>query len=244
MIREFREFRETDPAGEAGFLDDHGVTGSRPRLKLVPSIEVRVPPNIRAIMSNFRYPPRLPFASLAVLLLVAPLWGPLAAQDLPQTWQEEQNFRSGPTPFVPLMQYWYDLARKSELVSLQPLNKTLLGREIYLIVIAEEPIVNPQDAIRSGKPIVFVAPSVHGGEVAPKESFQLVARELVGGSLRHVLEDVIVIGVPLVNPDGGEVLRRTNEAGNGPTGRGPSCAWEWMGPGCRSRPFPPAPPVV
>lgn len=180
---------------------------------MIPSNEVRIPHTIRAIMSTLRRS-LLPFTSLVVLLLVAPVAGPLAAQDLPRTWQEEQNFRSGPTPFVPLMQYWYDLARKSALVSLQPLTQTLLGREMYLVVIAEDPIVNPQDAIRSGKPIVFVTPSVHGGEVAPKESFQLVARELVGGSLRHVLEDVIVIGVPLVNPDGGEVLRRTNEAGS------------------------------
>jgi dipeptidyl-peptidase 4 len=138
---------------------------------------------------------------------------PAAAQELPRTWQEQENFRSGPTPFVPLMEFWYDLARMSPLVSLEPMTETLLGREIPLIVIAEDPIVNAEDAIRSGKTIVFVAPSVHGGEVSPKESFQLVAKELVGGDLRHLLRDVIVIGVPLVNPDGGEVQRRTNEAG-------------------------------
>jgi hypothetical protein len=40
-----------------------------------------------------------------------------------------------------------------------------------------------------------------------------VARELVAGDLRSVLEDVIVLALPLVNPDGGEVRRRTNEAG-------------------------------
>ncbi|MEX2609182.1 MAG: M14 family zinc carboxypeptidase [Gemmatimonadota bacterium] len=134
-------------------------------------------------------------------------------QELPQTWQEQQNFRSGPTPFEPLMDFWFELDEMSELVSMQPLTETLQGREMYLITIADEPIVNAQDAIRSGKTIVFVAPSVHGGEVSPKESFQLVAKELIAGDLRHVLEDVIVIGVPLVNPDGGEVTRRTNEAG-------------------------------
>jgi hypothetical protein len=138
---------------------------------------------------------------------------PVDAQQLPETWQEQENFRSGPTPFEPLMRFWYDLDEMSELVSMQPLTETLMGRELNLVVIAEDPIVNPQDAIRSGKTIVFVAPSVHGGEVSPKESFQLVAKELVGGSLRHVLEDVIVIGTPLTNPDGGEVERRTNEAG-------------------------------
>jgi hypothetical protein len=111
------------------------------------------------------------------------------------------------------MEFWYELDAMSERVSMQTMTTTLLGRELPLIVIADDPIVNPQDAIRSGKTIVFVAPSVHGNEVSPKESFQLVARELVAGDLQHLLEDVIVIGTPLTNPDGGEVDRRTNEAG-------------------------------
>ncbi|HSM06824.1 MAG TPA: M14 family zinc carboxypeptidase, partial [Longimicrobiales bacterium] len=101
----------------------------------------------------------------------------------------------------------------SELMSLQPMTTTLMGREMPLIVIGEDPIVNAEDAIRSGKTIVFVAPSVHGNEVSPKEAFQLVARELVAGDLRPLLEDIIVIGTPLTNPDGGEADRRTNEAG-------------------------------
>lgn len=161
-------------------------------------------------MPNPRRSALAPVLGLVTALLVAPS---LSAQQLPRTWQEEQDFRSGPTPFAPLMEFWYELDAMSELVSMQPLTETLLGRELNLVIIADEPIVNPQDAIRSGKTIVFVAPSVHGGEVSPKEAFQLVAKELVGGSLRHVLDDVIVIGTPLTNPDGGEVRRRTNEAG-------------------------------
>ena len=152
---------------------------------------------------------------LPFLLLTLIAWSPIDAmgQQLPETWQEQQNFRSGPTPFEPLMEFWYELDAMSELVSMQPLTETLMGREMNLIIISSDPIVNPQDAIRSGKTIVFVAPSVHGGEVSPKESFQLVAKELIGGDLQHVLDDVIVIGTPLTNPDGGEVRRRTNEAG-------------------------------
>jgi len=154
-----------------------------------------------------------PLLAALTLLTSASLAIPAAGQTLPQTWQEQENFRSGPTPFEPLMEFWYDLDEMSELVSMQPLTETLMGRELNLIIIASDPIVNAQDAIRSGKTIVFVAPSVHGGEVSPKEAFQLVAKELIGGSLRHVLDHVIVIGTPLTNPDGGEVRRRTNEAG-------------------------------
>ena len=148
--------------------------------------------------------------TLALLLGVA---NALPAQQLPQTWQEQNNFRAGPTPFEPLMEFWYELDEVSELVSMQPLTRTLLNRQMYLVTIAEPAITNPQDALRSGKTIVFLAPSVHGGEVSPKEAVQLVAKELVGGDLRSLLEDVIVLALPLVNPDGGEVRRRTNEAG-------------------------------
>jgi hypothetical protein len=152
----------------------------------------------------------------SLLLLAAALAGApeLHAQDqLPVTWQEENDFRAGPTPFEPLMEFWYELDAASELVSMQPLTRTLLDRPFNLVVIAEPHVATPQDALRSGKTIVLLAPSVHGGEVSPKEAVQLVARELVGGELRPLLDDIIVLAIPLVNPDGGEVRRRTNEAG-------------------------------
>ena len=153
----------------------------------------------------------LPLALVA--LLAASNAAPAAAQQLPQTWQEEQNFRSGPTPFRPLMDFWYELDEMSEIVSMKPLTRTLLDREFMMVTIAEPMVTTPEDALRSGKTIVLLAPSVHGGEVSPKEAVQLVAKELVGGDLRSILEDVIVLAIPLINPDGGEVQRRTNEAG-------------------------------
>jgi len=151
-------------------------------------------------------------AILVALVLLAPTVG-LRAQELPRTWQEEHDFRAGPTPFGPLMKFWYDLDAASDLVSMQPLTRTLLDRQTALVVIADEPITTPQDALRSGKTIVLIGPSVHGGEVSPKEALQLVAKDLVAGELRPVLDSVIVLALPLMNPDGGEARRRTNEAG-------------------------------
>ncbi|MEK9499446.1 M14 family zinc carboxypeptidase [Gaopeijia maritima] len=150
---------------------------------------------------------------LTTSVALAALAVPASGQTLPTTWQELNDFKAGPTPYEPLMEFWYELDAMSELVSMQPLTETLLGRELPLIVISEPAVTTPQDALRSGKTIVLLAPSVHGGEISPKESVQMVARDLVGGDLRPLLEDVIVLALPLVNPDGGEVRRRTNEAG-------------------------------
>ncbi|MCG8466995.1 MAG: hypothetical protein MJB57_02120 [Gemmatimonadetes bacterium] len=150
-------------------------------------------------------------AAAVAITVLAPSAG--EAQQLPLTWQEQNDFRAGPTPFEPLMAFWYELDEMSEIVSMQPLTETLLGRAFSLVTIADPPVTNAEDAIRSGKTIVLLAPSVHGGEVSPKEAVQLVAKDLVGGDLRPLLDDVIVLAIPLINPDGGEVRRRTNEAG-------------------------------
>lgn len=153
---------------------------------------------------------------LTVASLLAP--APLTAQNAGQppaltTWQERKEFKAGPTPFDSLMQFWYDLDRASDEVSIRPLTRTLLGREFTLVTVSRDPIANPQDALRSGKTIVLIANAVHGNEPAGKEASQLVARDLVSGDLRSMLDSVIVLFVPLVNPDGGEVRRRTNEEG-------------------------------
>jgi dipeptidyl-peptidase 4 len=150
------------------------------------------------------------FVALAVTL-GPPAWTQQPSQ--PRTWQEEQNFRAGPTPFEPLMKFWYELERMSPLVSIRPLTRTLLDREFTLVTIAKDPLSTPQDALRSGKTIVLIANAVHGNETAGKEASQLVARELVFGKLQPILDDVVVLFVPLINPDGGEVRRRTNEEG-------------------------------
>ncbi len=138
---------------------------------------------------------------------------PVGGQQLPLTWQEENDYRAGPTPFEPLMEFWYELASMHPTVSVRPLTQTLLDREFTLVSVSSTPITSPQDAIRSGRTIVLIANAVHGAETAGKEASQLIARDLVSGELRSLLDDVIVLFVPLVNPDGGEVRRRTNEEG-------------------------------
>lgn len=149
------------------------------------------------------------FLAALLICLAAP---PLVAQE-PLTWQEAHEFRAGPTPHDTLMAYWHELARLYPEVSILPLARSLQGREITLVTISREGAISPSDATRSGKAIVLVTNSVHGNEPVGKEASQLVARELVSGELRHVLDDVVVLFIPVLNPDGAVADRRTNRNG-------------------------------
>jgi len=144
---------------------------------------------------------RVTFAAL-VLALTGLLVLPAGARQTlaqPQTYQEAQNFKAGPTPFEPLMKFWYELDAVSDLVSIRPLTKTLLDREFTLVTIAKDPMTSPQDAIRSGKTIVLIANAVHGNETAGKEASQLVARDLVSGDARgYIIPASIAKVVPLL----------------------------------------------
>lgn len=57
----------------------------------------------------------------------------------------------------------------------------------------------------SGRPTVLLVGQQHGDEPASAEALLVVARELVRGNLRGVLERVNVIVVPRANPDGAAV---------------------------------------
>jgi hypothetical protein len=61
--------------------------------------------------------------------------------------------------------------------------------------------------------VVLIVNNVHGGEVAGKDAALAIMRDLVMGDLRPLLDEVVVLVVPTINPDGAEVERRTNDEG-------------------------------
>src|SRR6185503_17688749 len=87
-------------------------------------------------------------------------------------------------------------------------------------VIASRPLVDgPAEAQRSGKPIVYVQGNIHAGEVEGKEAVQMLLRDLTLGSLRPLLDSVVLIVVPIYNADGNDAFgpQERNRAGqNGP----------------------------
>lgn len=160
----------------------------------------------------------LTLAVLVSLLMVVPALGqsgqthPITQQWL-QTPAERVDYQQGGTLYEPLMEFVYELESRTEMMNVIKLTETLGGRDVVLCVLSNPPVFKPQDLAYSDKPIVLIVNNVHGGEVAGKDASTEILRDLVMGDLRPLLDEVVVLVVPTINPDGAEVRRRTNEEG-------------------------------
>ncbi len=130
-----------------------------------------------------------------------------------ETPAESGNYQGGGTLYGPLMDFVYELEARSELMNVRTLTTTLAGRDVVLATLSNPPIFRPDDLAHSDKPVVLIVNNVHGGEVAGKDASMEIMRDLVMGDLVPLLDHVVVLVVPTINPDGAEVRRRQNEEG-------------------------------
>jgi len=147
-----------------------------------------------------------------LVLLFFFLIGNLFAQKM-ETPAEKTNYQNGGTKYQPLMDFVYELEGQTELMNVQKITETLMGRDVVLCILSNPPIYSPADIEKTAKPIVLIVNNVHGSEVAGKDASLEIMRDLVMGDLRPLLDQVVVLNIPTINPDGAEVQRRTNEEG-------------------------------
>ncbi|TVP75999.1 MAG: hypothetical protein EA352_06775 [Gemmatimonadales bacterium] len=158
---------------------------------------------------------RLTTAPLALaaagLLLLAP--GPeVEAQQLPQTGAERANWERT-TTHQEVLDFIYEVQALTDRMMIEELTVTNQGRSLPVVYLGDPPLSDPGSSLLSGKPTVFIINTIHGNERSGKEGGQQFIRELVLGDWQHLLEDVNVIVVPHMNPDGGDAGRRQNSLG-------------------------------
>lgn len=135
-----------------------------------------------------------------------------AGAQLPRTGAERGDFE-GTSSHVEVMDFLREVAQRSDRVVLDELAVTNQGRPVPIVYLGSPPATDPASAWMSGRPTVFITGSVHGNERAGKEGSQQLVRELALGALSPLLEEVNVVVVPTLNPDGAERPGRTNSLG-------------------------------
>ncbi|MFO0590368.1 MAG: M14 family metallopeptidase [Polyangiaceae bacterium] len=84
------------------------------------------------------------------------------------------------------------------------------GRELPLLVLSKEGVRTPEEARRTGRPVVLIMDGIHPGEVEGKEASLALVRDLLADKHPSWLDDLVLLVVPLFNPDGNDALDPAN----------------------------------
>ena len=111
-----------------------------------------------------------------------------------------------------MMEYLVKINASSQEMLLSTFGKSVKGREFVYAVFSRPMVTNPFEAMTSGKPIVILDAGVHGDERTLRESNLILIRELAeqGTEMNALLDDLVVIMIPCLNPDGTEHDKRRN----------------------------------
>jgi hypothetical protein len=110
---------------------------------------------------------------------------------------------------------------RSSITRLISMGRSVEGRPIPVMVIADPPLATPAEARASGKLVLFAFGNIHAGEVCGKEALLRLAREFAldpeAPGRRAILDEAILLIAPIYNADGNERFDRSNRPGqNGP----------------------------
>jgi hypothetical protein len=140
---------------------------------------------------------------------------PLSAQ---QTVPERTDARRT-SSHAEVLAFLDSLGARGAAIRVGQLGTSPQGRAIPYVIASRPLVSTPAEARRSGKPIVMIQANIHAGEVEGKEAMQRVLRELTLGSLRPLLDSVVLIAVPIYNTDGNDAwgpASRNRPGQNGP----------------------------
>jgi dipeptidyl-peptidase-4 len=149
---------------------------------------------------------------IALVFCLIPL--PALAQEPLRTVAERTDYRET-SRHADVTAFCERLAKESPLVRLTDFGTSTEGRKLHLLVLSDPPVGNPEEAAKSGKPVVLAFANIHAGEVDGKEAVLALARDLARE--KELLKKLVVLIVPNLNPDGNEKIDPKNRTTqNGP----------------------------
>jgi len=146
---------------------------------------------------------------IVVLLLTAPAWAtePLTvveATDYTRTSLHQE-----------VLDFLHQVERTSTFMVVATLTTSTEGRMVPLVVLSRERVRTPAELRATGKPAVLIMANIHAGEVEGKEACQMLIREVASGRLAALLDNQVILVIPIFNPDGNDKLGK-NRHDRGP----------------------------
>lgn len=116
------------------------------------------------------------------------------------------------------IKYFEKFEKNFPFVKIRTIGLTPQGRELKVIIVSKDKAFTPQQAKKTSKAIVLIQNGIHPGEIEGKDACMLLLREiLVTKEKYHLLDNLILLIIPVLNIDGHERLSPFNRPNqNGP----------------------------
>ena len=138
-----------------------------------------------------------------------------------QTHAEQTNYRQTPN-YADTIAFAKDLAAASPAIEYRGFGHSGQGRELPLLIASETQTFTPDAAREQGKAVVLIQACIHSGEPDGKDAgFALLRDIAITKTAAGILENVVLLFIPIYNTDGHErstPFNRINQ--NGPESMG------------------------
>lgn len=134
-----------------------------------------------------------------------------------QTYTEQTDYRKTPR-YAETVAFAKKLDQASDLIAYQTFGKSGEGRDLPLLIAAENKDFTPERAKKSGKAVVLIQACIHAGESDGKDAGFALLRDIAITKTRaDLLKNVVILFVPIYNVDGHENFNAFNRINqNGP----------------------------
>jgi hypothetical protein len=142
-----------------------------------------------------------------------------AGTSVAQTTRAERTDFKETSSYTDVLTFLDSLQLATSDIRVGTLATTVEGRNVPFVIASRPLVSGPAEAYRTGKPVVYLQANIHAGEVEGKEAAQMLLRDLTRGSLRPLLDRLVLLVVPIYNPDGNErwaAAERNRPGQNGP----------------------------
>jgi hypothetical protein len=121
-----------------------------------------------------------------------------------QTTRPERTGFRETSSYADVLRFLDSLQQLTENIRVGALGLSPEGRRIPYALVAAPMVSGEAEARRSGKLVVYVQANIHAGEVEGKEAAQMFLRDAAAGKLSSLLQRMVLLVVPIYNPDGNE----------------------------------------
>ncbi len=148
----------------------------------------------------------------------------MSQNSIPAEWlthAEKTDYRET-SRYQQTIEYAQRLDRASRLLKYETFGKSGEGRDLPLLIAAEDDTFTPESARKKNKPVVLIQACIHAGEPDGKDAGLALLRDIAITKTRAgLLEKVVILFMPIYNADGHERVSPYNRINqNGPVEMG------------------------